>query len=86
MKHRKSDGRDRGLISSFGSSIVGTKFYEIDEWFDQKKAYLDSLEGQLKGLAKAIDFVAKNRQGLSSILSEGQFVLTPSHRTFNSSQ
>jgi sorting nexin-1/2 len=50
-------------MASIGSSIVGTKFFEADEWFDQKKIYFDSLENQLRGLAKAIDIVTKSRQG-----------------------
>jgi sorting nexin-1/2 len=50
-------------MASIGSTIVGTKFFEADEWFDQKKVYFDSLESQLKGLAKAIDIVTKSRQG-----------------------
>jgi sorting nexin-1/2 len=33
------------------------------QWFDRQKAYLDSLESQLRGLAKAIELVAKCRSG-----------------------
>ena len=33
------------------------------QWFDKKKAYLDGLESQLKGLVKAIDLVSKQRAG-----------------------
>ena len=36
--------------------------YEL-QWFDRQKAYLDSLETQLRGLVKAIDAVAKQRAG-----------------------
>lgn len=35
----------------------------IGQWFDRQKAYLDSLETQLRGLVKAIDIVAKQRAG-----------------------
>jgi sorting nexin-1/2 len=33
------------------------------EWFDKKKAYLDALESQLRGLVKSIEAVAKQRAG-----------------------
>jgi sorting nexin-1/2 len=33
------------------------------QWFDRQKAYLDSLESQLRGLVKAIDAVARHRTG-----------------------
>lgn len=33
------------------------------KWFDRQKAYLDSLESQLRGLVKAIDTVSKHRSG-----------------------
>jgi len=72
IKHRAAVG-DRGaggLMASIGSSIVGSKFFEADEWFDQKKIYFDSLENQLKGLAKAIDIVTKSRQEVSAALGE----------------
>ena len=76
IKHRTLNG-DRtsgGLMASIGSTIAGTKFFEADEWFDQKKVYFDSLESQLKGLVKAIDVVSKSRQGKSSV----RLVLWPS--------
>jgi sorting nexin-1/2 len=34
------------------------------KWFDRQKAYLDSLESQLRGLVKAIELVAKHRSGV----------------------
>jgi sorting nexin-1/2 len=40
------------------------------QWFDTKKAYLDGLETQLKGLVKAMETVAKQRVELSLTLSE----------------
>jgi sorting nexin-1/2 len=55
-------------MASIGSSIVGVKFFEADEWFDQKKLYFDSLESQLKGLTKAIDIVTKSRQGNKQLI------------------
>jgi hypothetical protein len=39
------------------------------KWFDRQKIYLDSLESQLRGLAKAIELVAKNRLGTHALMS-----------------
>jgi sorting nexin-1/2 len=47
------------------NSITGSKFYETDEWFETKKAYLDGLENQLKGLVRSMEAVAKQRAGKS---------------------
>jgi hypothetical protein len=33
------------------------------QWFDRQRAYLDSLESQLRGLVKAIDTAARHRAG-----------------------
>jgi sorting nexin-1/2 len=65
IKHRKAEiAHERGgLMASLGQTIAGPRFYEMDEWFDKQKTYLDSLEAQLKGLVKAIDLVARQRQG-----------------------
>jgi hypothetical protein len=41
-------------------------FFFIKKWFDRQKAYLDSLESQLRGLVKAIELVAKHRSGVFS--------------------
>ena len=50
-------------MATIGQTIAGPRFYETDEWFDKQKAYLDSLELQLRGLVKLIDLVSKQRQG-----------------------
>jgi len=39
------------------------------KWFDRQKIYLDSLESQLRGLAKAIELVAKHRAGTLALMS-----------------
>ncbi|KAF8906285.1 Vps5 C terminal like-domain-containing protein [Gymnopilus junonius] len=73
IKHRKAEiAQERGgLIASIGQSITGPRFYETDEWFDRQKVYLDSLESQLRGLVKAIEFVAKHRTELA--VTTGEF-------------
>ena len=50
-------------MASIGHSITGPRFHETDEWFDKQKAYLESLELQLRGRVKSIDLVSKQRTG-----------------------
>lgn len=66
-------------MASIGQTITGPRFHETDEvsvfpyviffayrgvqWFDRQRAYLDSLESQLRSLVKAIDTVARHRAG-----------------------
>ncbi|CAG8556066.1 17613_t:CDS:10, partial [Acaulospora colombiana] len=69
IKHRRAE-ENTGLLSMFSSTITGTKFYETDEWFETKKAYLDGLENQLKGLVRSMEAVAKQRAESSQALSE----------------
>ncbi|KAJ3510096.1 hypothetical protein NMY22_g16080 [Coprinellus aureogranulatus] len=71
IKHRKpTPTQDKsGLFSSIGA-LTGPRFHETDEWFDRQKAYLDSLESQLRGLVRAIETVAKHRQELSVTIGE----------------
>ncbi|KAF4592968.1 Vacuolar protein sorting-associated protein 5 [Pleurotus pulmonarius] len=72
IKHRKAElAHERGgIMASIGQAVAGPRFYETDEWFDRQKVYLDSLESQLKGLAKAIDAVAKQRSELAAATGE----------------
>jgi len=76
IKHRKAEiAHDRGgFIASIGQSITGPRFHETDEWFDRQKAYLDSLESQLRGLVKAIELAAKHRSEIA--VSCGEFAQT----------
>ncbi|KAG9017162.1 Vacuolar protein sorting-associated protein 5 [Tulasnella sp. 427] len=69
IKHRRGDGSSGGLLASFGS-FTAPRFYEIDDWFDHKRAYLDALESQLKGLVKAMDVVSKQRNDFAIAISE----------------
>ncbi|TBU27285.1 Vps5-domain-containing protein [Dichomitus squalens] len=72
IKHRKAELAQEkgGLMAALGQTIAGPRFYETDEWFDRQKAYLDSLETQLRGLVKAIDAVAKQRAEVSAAAAE----------------
>ncbi|KAA8644558.1 hypothetical protein EYZ11_001461 [Aspergillus tanneri] len=66
-ENREPDlGQSKGMFSSFGISVGGGgKFVEHDDWFHDRKIYLDALENQLKALMKAIDTVAAQRKGLA---------------------
>ncbi|KAL4759161.1 sorting nexin 1 [Aspergillus foveolatus] len=71
-ENREPDlGQSKGMFSSFGISVGGGgKFIEHDDWFHDRKIYLDALENQLKSLMKAIDTVVAQRKGLSEAAGE----------------
>ncbi|KAH8108328.1 Vps5 C terminal like-domain-containing protein [Phellopilus nigrolimitatus] len=72
IKHRKTEiAQERGgLMTSIGQTLAGPRFYEVDDWFDKKKLYLDSLESQLKGLVKSIETVSRQRAELANATGE----------------
>ncbi|KAJ7759260.1 Vps5 C terminal like-domain-containing protein [Mycena metata] len=78
IKHRKAEiAQERGgLMATIGQSLAGPRFYETDEWFDRQKAYLDSLEAQLRGLVKAIEGVSKQRAEMSAAIAEFAVTVT----------
>ncbi|OAX83351.1 hypothetical protein ACJ72_02292 [Emergomyces africanus] len=64
-------GQSKGMFSSLGLSVGGPgKFVEHDDWFHDRKIYLDALENQLKGLLKAIDTVVAQRKGLAEAAND----------------
>ncbi|KAL8943615.1 MAG: hypothetical protein Q9216_000980 [Gyalolechia sp. 2 TL-2023] len=70
VKHREHKelglGENKGMFSSIGfGSGGGGKFIEHDDWFHDRRIYLDALENQLKALLKAIDIVVQQRKGLA---------------------
>ncbi|KAJ6260941.1 Vacuolar protein-sorting-associated protein [Drechslerella dactyloides] len=71
QKERQATTVESGGGGLFGSIGIGgafstaQKFVETDEWFLDRKAYLDALEGQLKNLMKSIDTVIKQRKELA---------------------
>ncbi|RDW71184.1 hypothetical protein BP6252_07747 [Coleophoma cylindrospora] len=67
-KERKEPGlgETKGMFSGLGLSVGGGgKFVEQDEWFHERRIYLDALENQLKALLKAMDVVVTQRKGLA---------------------
>lgn len=70
VKHREHKepglGESKGMFSSIGFGAAGSgKFVEHDDWFHDRKVYLDALENQLKALLKAIDTVVSQRKALA---------------------
>ncbi|TVY86145.1 Vacuolar protein sorting-associated protein [Lachnellula willkommii] len=67
-KERKEPGlgESKGMFSGLGISVGGGgKFVEQDDWFHDRRIYLDALENQLKSLLKAMDTVVIQRRGIS---------------------
>ncbi|MCJ1394954.1 Vacuolar protein sorting-associated protein 5 [Xylographa bjoerkii] len=70
VKHRDHKepglGESKGMFSAIGfGGSGGGKFIEHDDWFQDRKVYLDALENQLKALLKAIDSVVIQRKALA---------------------
>ena len=70
IKHREHReiglGESKGVLSTFGLGSTSTgKFIEHDDWFHDRKLYLDALENQLKALLKSLDMVVGQRKALS---------------------
>ena len=70
VKHREHKepglGESKGMFSAIGfGTSGGGKFIEHDDWFHDRKVYLDALENQLKALLKAIDTVVIQRRALA---------------------
>ncbi|KAL5114232.1 Vacuolar protein sorting-associated protein vps5 [Pleosporales sp. CAS-2024a] len=57
-------GETKGMFGSMLSGGSG-KFVEHDDWFHDRRIYLDALESQLKALLKATDTVVGQRKGLA---------------------
>ncbi|OQO12561.1 hypothetical protein B0A48_02023 [Cryoendolithus antarcticus] len=60
-------GESKGIMSSIGISVgsSGGKFIEHDDWFHDRRVYLDALENQLKALQKSTDTVIAQRKALA---------------------
>jgi sorting nexin-1/2 len=66
-KERKEPlvGESKGMFSSIGIGASAGKFVEHDDWFHDRRIYLDALENQLKALQKATDTVVVQRKSLA---------------------
>ncbi|KAL2031268.1 hypothetical protein VTO58DRAFT_106619 [Aureobasidium pullulans] len=63
LPETKSGG---GMLGAIGLSVgSSTKFVEHDDWFHDRRIYLDALETQLKALLKSTDTVVAQRKSLA---------------------
>ncbi|KAK9475498.1 Vps5 C terminal like-domain-containing protein [Dipodascopsis tothii] len=64
----------RSIINSIGGAFSTTfntgKFIETDDWFVDKRAYVDALDVQLRALAKALDTVIVQRKELADTTAD----------------
>ncbi|KAK0735435.1 Vps5 C terminal like-domain-containing protein [Apiosordaria backusii] len=58
-------GESKGVLGSFGFGGGGSKFVEQDDWFHERRVYLDALENQLKALLKAMDGMVAQRKAMA---------------------
>ena len=72
-ENREPDlGQNKGMLSAIGINVgsASGKFVEHDDWFHDRRIYLDALENQLKALLKAVDTVVEQRKGLAAAAGE----------------
>ncbi|WYZ46551.1 hypothetical protein EsH8_IX_000776 [Colletotrichum jinshuiense] len=67
VKHKERrdpiPGESKGVFGSLGISVgSSSKFVEQDDWFHDRKVYLDALENQLKALLKAMETMVGQRK------------------------
>ncbi|KAH6626787.1 Vps5 C terminal like-domain-containing protein [Chaetomium sp. MPI-SDFR-AT-0129] len=70
VKHKErkepSLGESKSVLGSLGFGVgSGNKFVEQDDWFHDRKVYLDALENQLKALLKAMDSMVAQRKAMA---------------------
>ncbi|TXT16015.1 hypothetical protein VHUM_00518 [Vanrija humicola] len=70
IKNRGKPPADPQQSTGVLASWTGPRYVEQDDWFDQKKLYLDHLETQLKGMSKSLDVASKARLELANTVGE----------------
>ncbi|ODA78995.1 hypothetical protein RJ55_04585 [Drechmeria coniospora] len=61
----------KGVFGSLGLNVGGgSKFVEQDDWFHDRKLYLDALENQLRGLLKAMETMVGQRKMMAEAAGE----------------
>ncbi|KAL2015561.1 hypothetical protein VTK56DRAFT_5237 [Thermocarpiscus australiensis] len=75
VKHKErkepSLGESKSVLGSLGFSVgSGTKFVEQDDWFHDRRVYLDALENQLKALLKAMDSMVAQRKAMAEAAAD----------------
>ncbi|OTB02586.1 hypothetical protein M426DRAFT_322513 [Hypoxylon sp. CI-4A] len=76
VKHKERrepiPGEGKGVLGSLGINVGGgSKFVEQDDWFHDRRVYLDALENQLKALMKSMDTMVHQRKAMAE--SAGDF-------------
>ena len=72
-EHREPGlGESKGMLGSLGlgGGASGGKFIEHDDWFHDRRVYLDALENQLRALLKSVDTVVAQRKTLAEAAAE----------------
>ncbi|KAK4159125.1 Vps5 C terminal like-domain-containing protein [Cladorrhinum sp. PSN259] len=66
-KERKEPnlGESKGVLGSLGFGGSSNKFVEQDDWFHERRVYLDALENQLRALLKAMDSMVAQRKAMA---------------------
>ncbi|KAI1099812.1 Vps5-domain-containing protein [Jackrogersella minutella] len=75
VKHKERrepiPGESKGVLGSFGINVGGgSKFVEQDDWFHDRRVYLDALENQLKALMKSMDTMVHQRKAMAEAAGE----------------
>ncbi|KAK6836863.1 hypothetical protein PG987_007358 [Apiospora arundinis] len=70
IKHKERrdpiPGESKGVFGSLGISVGSSnKFVEQDDWFHDRRVYLDALENQLKALMKSMDTMVSQRKAMA---------------------
>ncbi|XP_044721178.1 PX domain-containing protein [Hirsutella rhossiliensis] len=61
----------KGVLGSLGINVGGgSKFVEQDDWFHDRKVYLDALENQLRGLLKVMDVMVSQRKMMADAAAD----------------
>jgi len=67
IKHRRQDSSHQ---TGWLANIAGPRFVETDEFFENRKIELDTLEGQLKVLQGSLTAASKMRRAMAQSLSQ----------------
>ncbi|KAI0139631.1 Vps5-domain-containing protein [Hypoxylon sp. NC0597] len=75
VKHKERrepiPGESKGVLGSLGINVGGgSKFVEQDDWFHDRRVYLDALENQLKALMKSMDTMVNQRKAMAEAAGE----------------
>ncbi|EGR46338.1 vacuolar sorting protein [Trichoderma reesei QM6a] len=75
IKHKERrdllPSESKGVLGSLGINVGGgSKFVEQDDWFHDRKVYLDALENQLKGLLKAMETMVSQRKMMAEAAAD----------------